>query len=56
VYEHRDIEVSLREHLGYMRKVHPNVVFGGIVLRIVCADLDNAAILPQDEMVSRFVL
>jgi hypothetical protein len=33
VNEHRNIEVSLREHLGYVRKVRTDVVSGGFVLR-----------------------
>jgi len=49
--EHGDIKIACREHLSHVRKVHPNVVTGGVVLRIIHVDVDRPAMLQQDEMV-----
>ena len=54
--EHRDVEITSREHLSHMRQVHANVISGGVVLWIIRTNLDRTAVFQQQEMVRCFLV
>ena len=39
--EHRDVEITSREHLSHMRQVYANVISVGVVLWIIRTNLDR---------------
>lgn len=53
VDEHRYVEISGRETLNDVRKVHANLVPGSLIFGVVGGDIDDAAGLVQAEMMGR---
>jgi len=53
VDKHRDIEVVGAEHRGYVRKVCPDLVAGGIIVIGISVHFDDSTIRQECEMVRR---
>jgi hypothetical protein len=56
VHEHRNVEIPAREHLGDVLEVRPDLIAAQRVLDVVCANLDDATILVQLEVVRGFLV
>ena len=56
VDEHRNVEVPAREHLGHVLEVHPDLIAAHHVLNVVGANLDDATIQVQLEVVRGFLM